>query len=142
MSSPESVGMSSERLAKVDAVINESIANKETPGAVFLVARKGKIVYKKAYGNRMVEPRVEKMTLDTIFDMASVTKPVATTVSSSQHAVPPSGFSISLLMKANLVPVNQKTLRRGLLLAILSFNNGIHFPTVHWTYPAAFSGIS
>lgn len=78
MTSPEKVGMSSERLAKVDTVINENIANKETPGAVLLVARKGKVVYKKAYGNRMVEPRIEKMTLDTIFDMASLTKPTAT----------------------------------------------------------------
>jgi len=75
---PERVGMSKERLARVDAVIEKSIEDKEIPGAVLIVGRKGKIVYRKAYGDRMVEPRREKMTVDTIFDMASVTKPMAT----------------------------------------------------------------
>lgn len=78
MTEPEKVGMSKEHLALVDDVILKGIEDKATPGAVLLVARKGKIVYKKAYGDRMVEPRREKMTIDTIFDMASVTKPVAT----------------------------------------------------------------
>ncbi len=78
MDTPESVGMSSDRLKRVDRVIDESIKNKEIPGAVLLVSHKGKIVYKKAYGYRMVTPRQEKMTVDTIFDMASITKPMAT----------------------------------------------------------------
>lgn len=78
MTSPEKVGMSISVLTTVDEVINNSIANKDTPGAVLLVAHKGQVVYKKAYGNRMVNPRIEKMTLDTIFDMASLTKPTAT----------------------------------------------------------------
>jgi CubicO group peptidase (beta-lactamase class C family) len=78
MTSPEKVGMSSSILASVDSVINDGIANKNTPGAVLLVGHQGKIVYKKAYGNRMVKPRIEKMTVDTIFDMASLTKPTAT----------------------------------------------------------------
>ena len=78
MTKPETVGMSSERLTRVDAVIEKAITNKECPGAVLLVAHKGKVVYKKAYGYRMLIPEKEKMTLDTIFDLASVTKPVAT----------------------------------------------------------------
>ena len=78
MTSPEKVGMSLSVLTTVDDVINVSIANKDTPGAVLLVAHKGQIIYKKAYGNRMVEPHIEKMTVDTIFDMASLTKPTAT----------------------------------------------------------------
>jgi CubicO group peptidase (beta-lactamase class C family) len=78
MTSPEKVGMSLSVLTTVDGVIEASIANKDTPGAVLLVAHKGQIVYKKAYGNRMVQPRIEKMTVDTIFDMASLTKPTAT----------------------------------------------------------------
>ncbi|MFB3897096.1 MAG: serine hydrolase domain-containing protein [bacterium] len=76
--SPDKVGMSASILASVDSVINAGIADKNTPGAVLLVGHQGKIVYKKAYGNRMVTPRVEKMTVDTIFDMASLTKPTAT----------------------------------------------------------------
>ena len=49
------------------------------PGAVLLVWHNGQVIYRKAFGNRSVEPRRETMTLDTIFDLASLTKVVATT---------------------------------------------------------------
>ncbi|HWN99655.1 MAG TPA: serine hydrolase domain-containing protein, partial [Blastocatellia bacterium] len=78
---PESVGMSSARLVKIDEAVRESIARKETPGAVVLVARKGRIVYRKAFGDRALEPKREPMTVDTIFDLASLTKVVATATS-------------------------------------------------------------
>src|SRR5512143_1326713 len=78
---PESVGMSSERVGKIDEAVLESIARKETPGAVVLVARRGRIVYRKAFGDRAIEPRREAMTVDTIFDLASLTKIVATATS-------------------------------------------------------------
>ncbi len=78
---PSSQGISAERLARMDAVINASIEKKELPGAVVLVARHGKIVWRKAYGARAIEPQREAMTLDTIFDLASLTKVVATTTS-------------------------------------------------------------
>lgn len=78
---PESVGMSSTRLAKIDEAVLGSIARKETPGAVVLVARKGRIVYRKALGDRASEPKREPMTVDTIFDLASLTKVVATATS-------------------------------------------------------------
>ena len=73
--------MSSERLAKIDDAVLESIARKETPGAVMLVARQGRVVYRKAFGDRAVEPKREAMTVDTIFDLASLTKIVATATS-------------------------------------------------------------
>src|SRR5262249_47578881 len=76
-----SVGISADRLGRMDAIIQASIEKKELPGAVVLVARHGKIVWRKAYGARAVEPRREAMTLDTIFDLASLTKVVATTTS-------------------------------------------------------------
>lgn len=76
-----SVGVSAERLTRMDAIIQASIEKKELPGAVVLVARHGKVVWRKAYGERAVEPRREPMTLDTIFDLASLTKVVATTTS-------------------------------------------------------------
>jgi CubicO group peptidase (beta-lactamase class C family) len=78
---PESVGMSGDRLARIDDAIRESISRKETPGAVVLVARKGRIVYRKAFGDRAIEPKPEPMTVDTIFDLASLTKVVATATS-------------------------------------------------------------
>ena len=78
---PASVGMSAERLARMDSIIRESIEKKELPGAVVLVARHGRVVWRKAYGARAVEPQREAMTTDTIFDLASLTKVVATTSS-------------------------------------------------------------
>jgi uncharacterized protein YbbC (DUF1343 family)/CubicO group peptidase (beta-lactamase class C family) len=78
---PESVGMSRAKLSQIDALINRDIADKKLPGAVVIVGRKGKIVYRKAYGNRALVPQVERMTLDTIFDVASLTKVVATSTS-------------------------------------------------------------
>lgn len=75
---PEAVGMSSERLAKIDEAVLASIERKETPGAVVLVARKGRAVYRKAFGDRAIEPKREPMAVDTLFDLASLTKIVAT----------------------------------------------------------------
>ena len=78
---PASQGFSAERLARMDSVIAESIVKKELPGAVVLVGRHGKVVWHKAYGDRAIEPQREAMTTDTIFDLASLTKVVATTTS-------------------------------------------------------------
>ena len=78
---PESVGMSSQQLAYIDEAVTAEIAKKQLPGAVVLVGRQGKIVYHKAFGNRALEPNVEAMTPDTVFDLASLTKIVATATS-------------------------------------------------------------
>src|SRR5437588_210491 len=80
-SQPSAVGLSAERLARMDSIIRESIEKKELPGAVVLVARHGRVVWRRAYGARAVEPQQEAMTTDTIFDLASLTKVVATTTS-------------------------------------------------------------
>ena len=73
--------VSSARLAQMDSVIAADIANKNLPGAVVLVGRKGRVAWRKAYGDRAVEPVRQAMTLDTIFDLASLTKVVATATS-------------------------------------------------------------
>ncbi|HEV7645260.1 MAG TPA: exo-beta-N-acetylmuramidase NamZ domain-containing protein [Pyrinomonadaceae bacterium] len=73
--------MSAEKLNRIDALVEKDIADKKLPGAVVLVGHKGKIVFRKAYGSRALVPAVEKMTVDTIFDVASLTKVVATTTS-------------------------------------------------------------
>jgi len=73
--------MSAERLAQIDSVVAEAIAKHELPGAVVLIARQGRIVWRKAYGFRALEPQREPMTTDTIFDLASLTKIVATATS-------------------------------------------------------------
>jgi uncharacterized protein YbbC (DUF1343 family)/CubicO group peptidase (beta-lactamase class C family) len=63
----------------LDATIEAAIQADQIPGAIVLVSHKRQIVYHKAYGNRALVPRREAMTLDTIFDVASLTKVVATT---------------------------------------------------------------
>ena len=81
LAAPQTVGMSAERLKLIDVEVERAIADKKLPGAVVIVGHKGKIVYRKAYGNRSLVPAVEKMTVDTIFDVASLTKPIATATS-------------------------------------------------------------
>src|SRR5262245_25390767 len=80
-SEPAAVGMSPSRLASLDEIIEVEIAKKQAPGAVVIVGRKGKIVWRRAYGARAVEPAVEPMNVSTIFDLASLTKVVATATS-------------------------------------------------------------
>jgi uncharacterized protein YbbC (DUF1343 family)/CubicO group peptidase (beta-lactamase class C family) len=72
------------RLAAVDSIIQQAIADGSIPGAVLIVGHDGKVVYRKAYGNRALEPRRQPMTLDTVFDLASLTKVVATTTAVMQ----------------------------------------------------------
>jgi len=62
----------------VDRVIGEAIAAGKLPGAVLVVGHGGRVVYERVYGSRAVEPAVEAMTTDTIFDMASLTKCLVT----------------------------------------------------------------
>lgn len=78
---PARLSISPEQLARMDSVIEESISRSELPGAVVLVARKGRVVWEKAYGSRAVEPTREAMTTDTVFDLASLTKVIATATS-------------------------------------------------------------
>lgn len=77
-STPESVGMSSERLARIDAMCEEAIAKGEVPGIVALVARKGKIVHYKAYG-LADNASDHEMKRDDIFRIASQTKAITAT---------------------------------------------------------------
>ncbi len=66
------------RLSVLDSIIQTSIQNHEIPGAVLLVGHDDKVIYRKAFGDRFVEPTRSPMTVDTIFDIASLTKVVAT----------------------------------------------------------------
>ncbi len=75
---PESVGLLTSQLKHIGEAVEASIQSGEIPGAVVLVARHSRIAYFKAFGNRSVKPRQEAMTTDTIFDMASMTKVMAT----------------------------------------------------------------
>ena len=78
---PEEVGMSSARLAVLDTLIAEAVARRDFPGAVLLVGRGGRVIYRRAFGLSQVVPQSQPMAPDLIFDLASVTKPVATATS-------------------------------------------------------------
>ena len=84
VASPESVDMDSRRLARIDTIVERYIAEEAIPGAVVGVMRHGKVVYRKAFGKRQVVAADEDMTLDTRFDLASLTKPVAVATSVMQ----------------------------------------------------------
>ena len=75
--SPEEVGFLSTRLKRLSDRINEGVKNNELPGAVVLIARNGKIVMFDSFGFRDKEAKVP-MTNDTIFRIASMTKPIVT----------------------------------------------------------------
>ena len=64
--------------SEITSLVNQAIAAKKLPGAVVLINHDGKTVFEHAYGDRALEPAVEPMTEDTIFDMASLTKCLAT----------------------------------------------------------------
>jgi CubicO group peptidase (beta-lactamase class C family) len=74
---PEEAGFSSERLARIDSVLKADIDAGRIPGAVIAIARHGKLVKFDAYGFRDKAAGV-KMTTDTIFNIASMTKPMTT----------------------------------------------------------------
>ena len=66
------------RLSGIDTVILDGIEAGDLPGAVVLITHRGETIYRKAFGHRSLRPRVEPMTVDTIFDLASLTKVIAT----------------------------------------------------------------
>jgi uncharacterized protein YbbC (DUF1343 family)/CubicO group peptidase (beta-lactamase class C family) len=73
-----------QRLPGLDAIVESAIQDGQIPGAVLLVWHDGQVVYRKAVGNRSIDPHREAMTVDTVFDVASLTKVVATTVAVMQ----------------------------------------------------------
>lgn len=77
---PESVGMSTDSLAQMDAIVAEMIRIGASPGCQILVAKDNKVVWQKSYGHFTYE-QIKPVTNETIFDLASVTKVAATTIS-------------------------------------------------------------
>lgn len=78
---PGDVGLSSEKLSAIDDEVAQAIADEKLPGCVVCIGRRGKIALLKAYGNKRLEPETAPMTTDTLFDLASLTKPIATATS-------------------------------------------------------------
>ena len=69
------------RFASIADIVTRAIGDRQLPGAVVLIGRGDAVVYSRVFGNRTLVPAAEPMTEDTIFDLASLTKVVATTTS-------------------------------------------------------------
>jgi uncharacterized protein YbbC (DUF1343 family)/CubicO group peptidase (beta-lactamase class C family) len=69
------------RFKTVDAIVDKAVSEGNIPGAVLLIGHDGKVVHRKAFGSRSLEPVREPMTVDTVFDLASLTKCLATATS-------------------------------------------------------------
>jgi len=79
--SPETIGLSSERLKNIDSVVLKNINEGNLPGAVVVIGGKNGVVYRKAFGYSWLVPEKKPMKVETIFDLASLTKPIATAIS-------------------------------------------------------------
>ncbi len=78
---PAAVGMRADQLTRIDTIVAEGLRRNLMPGCVVLLAKGRRVVFLKAYGSKQVKPTVEPMRTDTVFDMASITKPMATATS-------------------------------------------------------------
>ena len=76
---PEELGISSDSLLAIDTIVQEMLDKKATPGCQILAAKDGKIFFHKAYGNHTPDGR-KKVEIDDVYDVASVTKILATTL--------------------------------------------------------------
>lgn len=78
---PSAVGMSAARLCEIDVAVEQALTEKKLPGCVVAIGRHGQLAYLRAFGARQIEPERVSMTVDTVFDLASLTKPIATATS-------------------------------------------------------------
>jgi len=72
------------KLESISDSVEKAIRENKTPGAVLLIGNQGEVVYRRSFGYRSIEPKKIQMTEETIFDLASLTKAVATTTAVMQ----------------------------------------------------------
>lgn len=80
-SSPAAAGLDVATFEAIDRVVQQGIADRKMPGAVVLVGYRGQVVWHRAHGYRQLRPEPLPMLEDTVFDLASLTKPIATATS-------------------------------------------------------------
>ncbi|HQX52936.1 MAG TPA: serine hydrolase domain-containing protein, partial [Planctomycetaceae bacterium] len=78
---PDAIGMDADRLNAIDDIVREGIEQEKMPGCVVIIGRREGIAFRRAYGNRQLQPEQVAMTTDAVFDLASLTKPLATATS-------------------------------------------------------------
>lgn len=115
---PEDAGVNSDNLKEIDNIANEAIREKAAPGIVVLVAKDGKVIFNKAYGNHTyINGLPEKVT--DIFDLASITKTTATTPAVmrlyEEHKLNLDTNIGAYIPKARLSPMNPIKVREVML---------------------------
>lgn len=75
---PGQFDLDAREFARIDELVRKAIEDRKLPGAVVVVVHRGHIVFRKAYGNAALQPRQRVMTPEIVFDLASLTKPIAT----------------------------------------------------------------
>ena len=68
-------------LDAIDGIVEAGIASRRIPGAVVLIGHRDRVLFRRAYGSRTLHPEPRPMEVDTVFDLASLTKPIATATS-------------------------------------------------------------
>ena len=114
---PEDAGINSNNLREIDNIVNEALNAKAAPGMVVLVAKDGKVIFNKAYGNHTYGGLPERVT--DIFDLASLTKTTATTPTVmrlvEQHKLNLDTNIGAYIPKARLTPMNPIMVREAML---------------------------
>ena len=82
--SEATLALSEQQLAPIAEIVEKTILSGKIPGAVVLIGNQGRVVYRRAFGHQAIEPKKLPMRVDTIFDLASLTKAIATTTAVMQ----------------------------------------------------------
>jgi CubicO group peptidase (beta-lactamase class C family) len=116
---PSASTLAPESVQTIDDAVLAAIARREVPGAVVVVLAEGQVVYRKAHGLRVITPNPIPMTLDTVFDLASLTKPMATALAlmrlRQQHVLSLTMSLASVLPACAGTAVGKATLEQLLL---------------------------
>ncbi|MEZ6059761.1 MAG: serine hydrolase domain-containing protein [Planctomycetaceae bacterium] len=81
IANPSDLGINVRRLQIIEEIVQQELSRDRMPGCVILIGYRGSIVYHEAFGHRQLQPEPLPMDKDTVFDMASLTKPMATATS-------------------------------------------------------------
>jgi len=117
-------GLNPQALNEIDAIIEQEIWSGRIPGAVLVVGRNGMIAKSQAYGMRALAPRKQPMRLDTIFDLASCTKPVAT-VSMTMKLYEEGKISLDDRVERYVPEFGQRGKNRATIRNLLTHSSGL-----------------
>ncbi len=127
---PEAVGIAAEKLTGIDAIFNSAIRMKATPGGQVLVAKDGKVIYSKSFGHHTYSKK-QRVEDGDVYDLASITKVVATTLAAMQ-AYEEEKISLRTRLKKYLTEYQGTELANIRVNDLLTHQSGIqpHLPVI------------